>query len=626
MYISKEILNEIQSRLSIREIISSYVNVIRKGRDYWCICPFHNDKNPSMKINEERGTYYCFGCKESGNIFTFIMKIESMTFYEAVVFLAEKCGIEIKQESEKEKALNIEKNNILKLYQILNTRYVNNLKQHSDPDSKRAYDYIKKRGFTDETIEEYKIGWASSDYKFIENVCKENDIPLTILKKSGLFSSQGNPYFVSRITFPIINAKNQVIAFSARTLSDDKNIPKYINSSESVIFQKKNEFFGLHSAISDIKKGISPVICEGNFDVISINSAGYKSAVATLGTALTDNHALYLRRFINSVKLFFDSDNAGVLATLKAILILNKNGLSSSVVRLSSKMAKDANELLQKNGKEALLSIINNTQDSFEFVLEYISQKYDISTVNGKNSAIKEIYPYINTLSSNIEKQERCKEAAEYFNISINSFIDDFNIKKKSENDSDEKKKSINLQHHNTDNESIFKTINEYPFYETDLIKHLCFSRDLFLKSDIQRKIKYQNFTNQKAAYIYSLLVEKIFTVDISNNDAFLDSIEDEEAKKYLSQSRYEAEEFASLDEETKLNDIEEAINRMLMKKLKDDIDLIQKSFSLGADTTLSTGYEALREKLNSEMLYKKLEYKMRGVIWNQDLKKFAKN
>lgn len=620
MRISKDVIEQIKNHLSIVDVVKLYIPVTKKGKDYWAVCPFHADKNPSMKLNVEDGLYYCFGCKASGNIFTFVMKMDNLTFVEALEKLARIAGVDIVEETpEARRKLSREKE-VLKLHKELNDAFVRNLRTIKNRETARALDYIHERGFGDDVIESFSIGWSPNDPNYVRNFCKAKGYSESLFRDTGLFSEKGSSLLRGRITFPIMNKRGEVVGFSGRALDVDDYNPKYRNSRESIIYKKKYELYGFYQALPALKNKDVPVICEGNFDVIALHSAGIRSAVASCGTSFTNEHITELRRYNDHIKTFFDADEAGKIATIKAIPMLLSHGFTPSVVEMPPQGAKDSAEMLQKDGKDALKAVLDKEIDYLDYAIKYFSSKNDLSTDSGKNNVYRDMHPILDAIDSEIGKAEAIKKVCTKLGISTTSGINEYNRKV-----DEEIKRNAYRSRFETENEkmsalSLWKGTDE-PFYETDLMKHLAFSRRTFSLSPEIRRIKYSSFTNPKAATIFSYLMENVKNggssddeAYLDNDDVFLERIEDEEMKDYLSKIRGEAQivEYQKWPEDRKRREIIEVTERLLCKALKKETRLMQRGIELGADTTMSVGAETIREKQLKEIEIKNLDEKMK--------------
>ena len=402
MFYSDELIEEIRSRNDIVDVISSYVKLTKKGSTYFGLCPFHNEKSPSFSVTPSKQMYYCFGCGQGGNVFTFVMKYENMTFTEAVKFLADKAGISLPEqeysEEEKKKAdlksqlLDIHKEAALYYYRLL----------RSDK-GQRAYEYLKGRGLSDETIKNFGLGYSSnySDdlYKFIKSKGYSDDV----LKESGLFTfSEKGVYdkFNNRVMFPIMDINNRVIGFGGRVMGDGK--PKYLNSPETVLFDKSCNLYGMNIARGSRKESF--LMCEGYMDVIALHQAGFNNAVASLGTAHTPRQANLIKRYAKDVYLTFDSDNAGVMAALRAIPMLKAAGLNVKVIDM--RPHKDPDEFIKALGSEEYEKRIENARNSFLYQIDRLKDSTDMSMPENKakfyNDVAKKLLEFEDELERNV--------------------------------------------------------------------------------------------------------------------------------------------------------------------------------------------------------------------------------
>ena len=310
MYYSDEIIEEVRSRNDIVDVISQYVRLQKKGSSYFGLCPFHNEKSPSFSVSRDKQMYYCFGCGAGGNVFTFIMEYENYTFLEALRFLAERAGIELPEEeySKEAKERADLRVTLLEMNKLAAKYFYAQLKS---PGGKVGYEYLRKRQLSEETITAFGLGYSNkySDdlYKYLKTKGYSDELIVkaglaNVDEKQGIYDK-----FWNRVMFPIMDANNRVIGFGGRVMGDGK--PKYLNSPETLIFDKSRNLYGLHRARTSRKSYF--LICEGYMDVISLHQAGFTNAVASLGTALTSGHASLIKRYVNEVYLTYDSDEAG---------------------------------------------------------------------------------------------------------------------------------------------------------------------------------------------------------------------------------------------------------------------------------------------------------------------------
>jgi DNA primase len=347
--IPEHVIQDIKDRVSILEVVGDYVRLQKDGANYKGLCPFHQEKTPSFKVHEGKGIYKCFGCGESGNVFKFLMKLEGMSFMEAAEKLASRAGITIPREELKPEDLKREQDQgrIFRANQAAAEFYHQTLLKA--PEAKIARDYLDQRGYGAETVDRYQLGYSPASWDATISALKSQGIAEADVHAAGLALSRdsGGYYdrFRGRLMFPIHDVQGRVRGFGARQLGEDKDQPKYINTPETVIFKKGQGFYGLYQAKEEIRKTGRALVVEGYFDQIALDHAGVKYAVATLGTALTADHARLLRRYSRDVFLVFDADEAGQKAAIRSIEPFLEAGLSPRIILIPE--GKDPDEYLR---------------------------------------------------------------------------------------------------------------------------------------------------------------------------------------------------------------------------------------------------------------------------------------
>lgn len=414
MLYSDELLEEIRSRNDIVSVIGSYIRLQKKGSNHMGLCPFHNEKTPSFSVSASKQMYHCFGCGVGGNVFTFIMEYENYSFIEALKFLAERAGIKLPEQEYSEEA---------KRQADLKGRLLEANKQAAkyfyyqliSPRGQTAYQYLVKRGLTEETIKQFGLGYSNpySDdlYKYLKGLGYEDDF----LKLSGLVTIDeqrgGNDKFWNRVMFPIMDVNHRVIGFGGRVMGDA--LPKYLNSPETMLFDKSRNLYGLNFARSSRKSYF--LICEGYMDVIALHQAGFTNAVAALGTAFTTFHANLLKRYTNEVLLTFDSDGAGTQAALRAIPILKEAGLSIKVINM--KPYKDPDEFIKALGAEEYQIRINEARSAFFFEIDILQTEYDMSDPEQKTKFFHETAKKLIGFSEELERNFYIDAVAKTYQI-----------------------------------------------------------------------------------------------------------------------------------------------------------------------------------------------------------------
>lgn len=419
-YYSQELVEEIRSRSDIVDVISGYVKLQRKGSNYVGVCPFHNDRNPSMSVNQPRQMYHCFSCGAGGDVFKFVMDYENLTFPEALKVLADRAGVELpKQEYSKEAKQQADlKVQILEMNKLAAKYYYYTLRQ---PAGKQGWDYLTGRQLSEETIKRFGLGYASKYSDDLYKYLKSKGYSDQILKESGLMQvdEKRGMYdkFWNRVMFPIMDAHNRVIGFGGRVMGDGK--PKYLNSPETKIFDKSRNLYGLNFARMSRKPNI--ILCEGYMDVIAMHQAGFSQAVASLGTAFTQQQSIILKRYTNEVLLTYDSDDAGVRAAMRAIPILKDAGLTAKVINMEP--YKDPDEFMKAEGAESFQKRIDQAESSFFFELRILERGYNFREPESKTAFFKEVSKKLLEFEAGIERNNYIEAVAERYHLTYEQLL-----------------------------------------------------------------------------------------------------------------------------------------------------------------------------------------------------------
>ena len=430
-FISQETIDQVRSQTDIASVIGDYTVLKSRGpNDFWGCCPFHGEKTPSFHVDTDKKFYHCFGCHASGDVIKFIMEVEKLSYVEAIETLAKKSGIPIRYKeggvpNDYKKDDSIEKN--IELYERTAGMFHYFLMETEQ--GKKALDYITKRGLTKETIQKFKLGYAPADRKWLKQFLISKNFSPEFLNKSGLFSQKypDFSFFSDRLMFPIFNRKGQVVAFGGRVIPPaDESQRKYLNSGDLPQFKKRETLFGFNFAKNTIREKKSIIFCEGNMDVIAYHQCGLDYAVATLGTALTEDHIKMISGFVagGTVYLSFDSDGAGQEATWKAIKLCREHDLTVKVIQL--KGGKDPAEIMLKFGAENLTIQVQNAILDSDYLLNKVGKKYPVDTPEGKTKAALEFFTYIDALQSDIQRESCLEQLAQVFNLKPEAVKRDF--------------------------------------------------------------------------------------------------------------------------------------------------------------------------------------------------------
>ena len=363
MQIQEEVIEKVKEQNDIVDIISENVRLKKSGRNFTGLCPFHNDKSPSFSVSPEKQIYKCFSCGEAGNVITFVMKYNKLTFQEAVKQLADKAGIPLEIRGHEDNKLSQKKELLFKVNVEAARYFFANLQK-----TKMAKDYFLRRGIKEEVIKRFGLGYAFDGWHGLISYLRNKGFKDNLLLEAGLISrseKSGNTYdrFRNRVMFPVFDVRGRVIGFGGRVLDDSK--PKYLNSPETMIFQKGTNLYGLNFAVKNKLEEDYIIIVEGYMDLISLHQHGITNTVASLGTALTVNQARLLKRYVSKVIISYDADVAGQTATLRGLEILRNTGFDVKVLKVPQ--GKDPDEFVRNNGKEAFLKLVKNALPLIEY-------------------------------------------------------------------------------------------------------------------------------------------------------------------------------------------------------------------------------------------------------------------
>ena len=420
-YISNDVINEIRNKTDIVDVVSKYVNLTKKGKNYIGVCPFHDDHSPSMSVSPEKQIFTCFSCGATGNVFTFVADFEKISFIEAVRLLGEKVGVSTQGNS-----FAVEKkDDYFEIYELANKFYQNSLFTSL---GKNAIEYLEGRNIDKETIKKFGIGLSIQKVSLTDYLVNKK-YSVDKLNEVGLTNDNGDDIFINRIMFPIYDLSGNPVAFSGR-IYNTKDTSKYVNTKETDKFKKGKILYNYHIAKEHLKKNDTIIIMEGQMDVIRASTIGINNCIATMGTALTKDHRNILKNMANNIILCFDGDAAGEKATISAIELLEDTGINIKVVRLPNGM--DPDEYIIKEGRESFLYQIESASNLIDYKVELLKKNKDFGN-------IKDISSYINSVISELvnEKDDivielNLKKIATSFNVDYNTLLDKYNgLKKK---------------------------------------------------------------------------------------------------------------------------------------------------------------------------------------------------
>ena len=576
---SEEIIEEVRQNNDVVDVISQYVHLSRKGRNYFGLCPFHNEKSPSFSVSPDRQIFHCFGCGVGGNVYTFLMKIEGITFKEALETLAEKANIQLPVlESGIDNSREELKAKVYKVNEYTAEFYHQNLYK---PTAKLAQEYIKKRRLNQETLESFKIGY-SGKFDELYRALKEQGFEEKEILESGLVNKNSNGTYIdryrNRLMFPICDVRGKVIAFGGRVLDDSK--PKYINSPENVVYSKGRHLFGLNLAKKESAKKI--VIVEGYMDVISLHQRGIKNVVGALGTALTEQQGWLLRKTTEQVILGFDADGAGQNAIARSMEILQNMGCDMRVLQIEG--AKDPDEYIVKYGEGRFKLEIENAISLIEFKVKNLKKEYNLENSGDKIKFLREISKILSKVDSTIEREIYIEKIAKGYNISkeaiyaeVNKLVYNTNVKIEKTEEREKKYKKIEENEIDKDLENRENTIIA-----------LLLDSNINVFHKIKENIKPEDFKVE----INKKIAEEIYKEldkENSNINKLIDTFS-EEMKNHITMVMATDYEF---------EDIEKAVDDILQKYEKEKLNQKKKDILKQLETVQD---EIEKKKLGKEL------------------------
>ena len=554
---SEETLEEVRQANDIVDVISQYVHLKRSGRNFFGLCPFHNEKSPSFSVSPDKQIFHCFGCGVGGNVFTFLSKIEGINFVEAVQTLAERTNIQLPTfENQADRQKEELRAKVYKVNEFTAEYYHENLYK---PTAKMAQEYVKKRKLSNETLKSFRIGFSGKFDELYQALRKEGFQDLEILE-SGLVNKNDNGRYIdryrNRLMFPICDARGRVIAFGGRVLDDSK--PKYINSPENIVFNKGRNLFGLNVAKKgqDTKRRL--LIVEGYMDVISLHQRGITNVVAPLGTALTQQQGWLLRKTSEQIILSFDSDEAGLKAKIRAVDILQNMGCDIRILQMEG--AKDPDEYIIKYGNARFQSLVDKALSIIEFKVRLLKKDLDLNSTNDKIKFLNEIAKLISKVDNNIEKEVYIEKISKEYEISKEAIYAEVN-KLTYENKQGEKvldKAKPVVRHINIQKNEVSETVKR----RENTVLAILLNGDLNVYKIIKQNISKEDFKDEINKKIAEKLYEELEKGN-SNINGILDELGEEEQNHVTE----------ILADDYEIEDVEKAIDDVLRSYEKDKLN-----------------------------------------------------
>ncbi|MDF2787752.1 MAG: primase [Neobacillus sp.] len=558
--IAEEKINQIRQAVDIVEIISEYIQLKKQGRNYFGLCPFHGENSPSFSVSSDKQIYHCFGCGAGGNVFSFLMELEGISFLEAAIKLAEKANIDLQVNfsvNGKGKSVSPELQKMLDAHELL-TKFYHHLLVNTK-DGQHALEYLLKRGFTRESIDKFQIGYSLNSWDFVYKFLTKREFLPELMEKAGLIIKRerdGNYFdrFRDRIMFPIFDRNGNSIAFSGRSLGAEE--PKYLNSPETAIFNKSKILYNFHLAKPSIRKLQQAVLFEGFADVIAADKSGVENGIATMGTSLTEEHITLIRQNTQSITICFDSDKAGIEAAYRAGNMLIGAGCTIKVAMMSDGL--DPDEYIKKNGPEKFRNeVIGASLTWMAFKFLYFRRGKNLQIEGERLAYIETILKEISKLTKAVEKDHYLRQLATEFSISLDALQQQlkqiFFTEKR--NSSGQNQQPVNKPRVMVKLENRLKPAHYTA--ERRLIAHMLKDRDIAYK--VQDLLQGNTFNTDEHQAIITYLIG--FYEDHMNPDsgAFLTYIQDENLRRIVADI-----EMMSINDELSNQELTDYIKQVL--------------------------------------------------------------
>lgn len=555
MRIDQSIINEIKDKTDILDLVSEYVKLEKRGRNYIGLCPFHDEKTPSFTVSEDKQICHCFGCKKGGNVFQFTQEIKDISFVEAVKELGDRVNVAVDIEATQSNSnVQIASDDLqmIEMHELIQEFYYYALTKTVE--GEQALTYLQERGFTDALIKERGIGFAPDSSHFCHDFLQKKGYDIELAYEAGLLSRNEENFsyydrFRNRIMFPLKNAQGRIVGYSGRTYTGQE--PKYLNSPETPIFQKRKLLYNLDKARKSIRKLDEIVLLEGFMDVIKSDTAGLKNVVATMGTQLSDEHITFIRKLTSNITLMFDGDFAGSEATLKTGQHLLQQGLNVFVIQLPSGM--DPDEYIGKYGNDAFTAFVKNDKKSFAHYKVSILKDEIAHNDLSYERYLKELSHDISLMKSSILQQKALNDVAPFFNVSTEQLANEIQFNQAPANYYPEDEYGGYIEPEPI-GMAQFDNLSRQEKAERAFLKHLMRDKDTFL--NYYESVDKDNFTNQHFKYVFEVLHDFYAENDQYNISDAVQYVNSNELRETLiSLEQY------SLNDEPYENEIDDYVN-----------------------------------------------------------------
>lgn len=558
--IEQSTINEIKDKTDILDLVSEYVKLEKRGRNYIGLCPFHDEKTPSFTVSEDKQICHCFGCKKGGNVFQFTQEIKDISFTEAVKELGERVNIEVETDQsasgqDDTHQVASEDLQMIEMHELMQEYYHYALKKTVEGEA--ALTYLKERGFTDALIDARKIGYAPKNSHFCHDFLQKKGYDIQLAYEAGLLSRNEENFsyydrFRDRVMFPLMNAQGRTVGYSGRTYTNQE--PKYLNSPETPIFQKRRLLYNVDKARKSIRKNDEIILLEGFMDVIKVDQAGIKQVVASMGTQISQEHIAFIKKLTSNVTLMFDGDFAGSEATLKSGQALLEQGFNVFVVQLPKDM--DPDEYIGKHGADAFNYYVEHEKKSYILYKVHIHQDEIDNNDLSYERYLKEIMNDISLMKSSILRKKILQEVSELFKVSLDSL----------NNEVGHQQDYYQPQSYQLPTVPQFNNLNKNEKAERALLKHFMNDKDTFL--NYHKLLQVEDFTNEYFKRIFNVLHQFYSEHDTFNISDVLQYIDSNEIKEaFISLDNY------MINEEPFEYEIDDYVNTLTSNRNEETIE-----------------------------------------------------
>ena len=545
MRISDSKIDEIRSASDIVDIISSYSPLKKRGKNFIGLCPFHQEKTPSFTISAEKQMYHCFGCGKGGNVFTFIMELEKVSFVEAVRTLAERAGILLPREGAQDSAQQTENELLYDACRRIAKHFYDNLV--STVEGKLALEYFHHRGFTDETIRKFGLGYSLNSWNDVVELGQRDGIGATILERAGLLVKRDDgsgwyDRFRGRAMFPIFSPTGRVIGFGARKLREEDTIAgKYINSPETPIYEKSRVLYGLFQAKDAIREKEFAILVEGYADLISLFQSGIQNVVASSGTALADEQVRLIGRYTKSITLVYDADSAGSKATMRGVDIIIENDLDVKIAELPQ--GEDPDSFVRKQGRKAFEDLLDHAVSFLDFKAAHFRAAGLLNTPEGQTRAVRSIVETIARMKDELKRNFYIKHLSQQYGMYESVLFRELERQLGTRGKSISRKSPVEVQEQR---EAVTKSaVTPIPAAERDLLT-LMLEHGNEMVSFVLERLSPEMLTNATSGKIFGLIGEQAREGKEWTPDLLLNRVDDEETKRTITEMMFSKDEISS--------------------------------------------------------------------------------